>query len=153
VACLKILLTPRSPLNVDVYHHRFGRSCDIILSMSASALPLALLFSNSNALRSFAFSASSPALTIIPHFTHISILSATVRFVHFGMNVDASLVFPAPRIWVKNGYLSATTGYVSDCSLLSFSQVTCPVHLVLTAYEKRGVDDYEKDVTNLPPYR
>jgi hypothetical protein len=48
-------------------------------------------------LKSLFRKASSPALTIIPHFIHISILSATVKLVHLGTKVDAILVFPAPK--------------------------------------------------------
>ena len=51
----------------------------------------------------FAFTASSPALTTSPHLIHISTLSCTLNPVHFGINTLATLVFPAPRISLKNG--------------------------------------------------
>jgi len=57
----------------------------IMRSMSSAELPLALVLSSSSMLRSFALSASSPALEIIPHLIHISARSAMVRLVHFGM--------------------------------------------------------------------
>jgi hypothetical protein len=52
-------------------------------------------------LRSFAFSASSPALEIIPHLIHISARSGMVRVVHFGMYNEATFGFPAPRLSLK----------------------------------------------------
>jgi len=100
-------------MTVNSNHHRFGRSCAIILSISPTALPLALLLNNSNAFTSLAFDASSPALTTMPHFTHISIRSVTGRVVHLGMNVEASFVLPAPRICVKNGCIRVRDGHVS----------------------------------------
>lgn len=86
------------PKNADAFIHYFlGLSWLIMRSISVAAGPEALVRSTSRVLRSLAFCASSPALTIIPHFTHISIRSAGLRLVHFGTNTDASFVFPAPR--------------------------------------------------------
>lgn len=68
----------------------------IIRSISEMADPEALVRRSSRLSKSLIRWASSPALTIMPHFTHISILSSTGRLVHFGMNEEASFVFPAP---------------------------------------------------------
>lgn len=70
----------------------------IILSISESCDPVALSLKSSSVFISLALRASSPALFTNPHFTHISTRSAGLRFVHFGMNVEASFVFPAERI-------------------------------------------------------
>lgn len=66
-------------------------------SISVLAGPDALVRRSSRVFMSLALWASSPAFTIIPHFTHISILSATGKLVHFGTKIEASFVFPAPR--------------------------------------------------------
>lgn len=83
---------------ITVHDYFFGRSCAIMRSISETAGPDAFVLSTSRVLTSLALRASSPAFTISPHFTHISIRSSTGRCVHFGIKVDASLVFPAPRI-------------------------------------------------------
>lgn len=69
----------------------------IIRSISEMADPEALVRRSSRVSTSLVRWASSPAFTIIPHFTHISILSSTGRLVHFGTNEEASFVFPAPN--------------------------------------------------------
>lgn len=66
-------------------------------SISPNAAPEAFVLRTSSVLKSLFRKASSPALTIIPHFIHISILSATVKLVHLGTKADAILVFPAPK--------------------------------------------------------
>lgn len=83
---------------ITVHDYFFGRSCAIMRSISETAGPDAFVLSTSRVLTSLALRASSPAFTISPHFTHISIRSSTGRCVHLGIKVDASLVFPAPRI-------------------------------------------------------
>lgn len=72
-------------------------------SMSSAELPVALVRRSSSMLRSLAFSASSPALEIIPHLIHISARSGMVRDVHFGMYKEATLGLPAPRLSLKYG--------------------------------------------------
>ena len=79
-------------------HYFLGLIWLIIRSISVMAGPEALVRRSSRVFTSRALRASSPAFTIIPHFTHISILSSVGRLVHFGMNSEASFVFPAPNI-------------------------------------------------------
>lgn len=75
-----------------------GLSWLIIRSISTAAGPEALAWRSSRALTFFALKASSPAFAIMPHFTHISILSSAGKLVHLGTNNEASFVFPAPKI-------------------------------------------------------
>lgn len=86
--------------------HRPFCNCAIMRSMSRAELPVAFVRRSSSMLRSFAFSASSPAFETMPHLIHISARSATVRFVHFGMKSEATFGLPAPRLSLKNGYSS-----------------------------------------------
>jgi len=86
----------------ETSHYHFGRSCFKSLSISKDAAPVAFDFSSSSALASLARKASSPALTILPQRTHMSILSAGGRLVHLGMKIDAALVLPATRHSLKN---------------------------------------------------
>lgn len=75
----------------------------IIRSISICWPAGALLLSSSSIARSFAFSASSPALLTMPHFSHISMRSLGGRDVHLGMKTEASLGLPEARRALKYG--------------------------------------------------
>lgn len=76
----------------------------ISLSTSTAAFPVAVVLSSSSFTMFLALAASSAALTIMPHLTHMSTRSVAVRFVHLGTNIAAKRLLPAERIALKNGY-------------------------------------------------
>lgn len=76
-------------------------SCEIYLSTSIPCPAGAFPRNSSNMPLSLALNASSAALFIMPHLSHISIRSFGVKEVHLGMKAAASLGLPEARRALK----------------------------------------------------
>jgi hypothetical protein len=96
------LAIPLSP--TLLVHQRFNPAPNLSISLPSAVPTPAAALSLSTAATSFALTASSAALTRIPHFSHISITTLLCRFgAAFGINSAASFGFPALRIRLKKG--------------------------------------------------
>jgi hypothetical protein len=114
--------TQNRPLETD--NHRFNPAPNLSISLASTVPTPAAALSLSTVSTSLILTASSAALTLIPHFSYMVVVSPGWRVgAALGMNIAANLGLPAERMRAKNGSHPIGDFRVLDHSSSSFQSL------------------------------